>query len=110
MARLPRRRSSHCGLRNVTLHPGTTVRPVHAVAPSRACERWAPTSLQSSHGSSFQAPVTAWRVPTRLQPAPIDPLEGRPLLARVIWQLLRFVVLDQRRPGALLSLEELGRG
>jgi hypothetical protein len=42
------------GLRNITLHPGTTVRPVHAVAPSRACERWAPTSLNPHTALRFK--------------------------------------------------------
>jgi hypothetical protein len=83
-------------------------RPVHALAPGRAREGWAPTSLQSSHGSSLQAPVVAWSVPTRSQPH-TKPAKGDRCSPRVQMAVAaRLIVLDQWRPGALLSSDDYG--
>jgi hypothetical protein len=96
-------------------------------APSRCtqglqsdqCTPWHQAGRVSAGHQPHSNPHTALRckrqsLPGGSRPATARtyrPLEGRPLLARGhLAVALRLVVLDQRRPGALLSLEELGEG
>jgi hypothetical protein len=74
----------------------------HLLAPDHECECWTRTSLQSSHGSSFKRQSLSGRSGSAYSPHHRSSKRDRcsPGPYGGCWAL---VVLDQRRPGALLS-------